>query len=388
MNPIRTPELHRGFRMVAILALAIAVLVVAACGAPQAEYGLSDVAMEPEPSVADRGREEAGAPAEPPSDDGALPASQTISPSMQPAERLRVYAGELELVVASVEDTRERIIALVEETGGYVERSETDFLILRVPADRFSESLEAIEALGNPRSRVVTTTDVTEEFRDLERRIDLATATRERLYRLLERSRDNDERLRILREIRRLTEEIETLQGQLESLDEAVRFSRISVYLVPRIQESVDQRTTIPFPWIAWLDPIERTTGPADDEIEADLPADYASFSEGRFVRAETPEGTQLRIGAVANDPAGDTSFWENALKIHLGKIYLTESEVAGDRFRGALFQSKSVQPFYYLVAVAVRDEEIVVAEVFFPDGEALTRRRSEVVRLLQEVRL
>ena len=48
--------------------------------------------------------------------------------------------------------------------------------------------------------------------------------------------------MKILREIRRLTEEIEQLKSSLDSLDRLIRYSRISVSLVPRIDETGELR--------------------------------------------------------------------------------------------------------------------------------------------------
>ena len=51
------------------------------------------------------------------------------------------------------------------------------------------------------------------------------------------------------------------------------------------------------------------------------------------------------------------------------------------------MFTSKDPRPFYYLVAVAVRGDEILVVEAFFPDGAARERRLAQVSRLLEEAK-
>lgn len=303
----------------------------------------------------------------------------------QARKRLRVYSAELELAVTSVEKSREELIRTAEEAGGYIESSALDYLVLRVPAESFEEILEAVEATGTILSRAVRTADVTEQFSDLERRIELSERTRERLYALLEKAEETAERVKILREIRRLTEEIERLRAQLESLDELIRFSRITVHLRARISRQSRSREAIPFGWIARLDPIGVTAGKASRGIDIRPPEDFAVFYEGKNWLAETAEGTRLKAGAGANEPRGDSEFWAEALFYHLGDYYRRADRISYGVFRGVLFESKDPDPFYYLIAVHVLDTEILVAEAFFPDRTALDRRREQVASMLKE---
>jgi hypothetical protein len=314
-----------------------------------------------------------------------VPAAVPEQPS---AERLRVYSAELELLVARVESARETVIGTAEEAGGYVESSAGEFITIRVPAERFDAVLEQIERVGEIRSRAVRTADVTEQYADLDRRIALAERTRERFYALLERTTDTEERVEVLREIRRLTERIERLRAQLESLDRQIDYSRITVRLVARIQDGGPGRADIPFPWIAALDPLERTTREPDSRPAVELPADYAVFDTGRLLRAETAEGVRIRIGAVENDPRGNTAFWQQALVFHLGDFYTVSEELEAGPLRGALFEAKGPRAYSYLVIVAARGAEIIVAEVFFPTADARDARLGEIREALSEVGL
>lgn len=313
---------------------------------------------------------------------------QAVAVPEQPPseERRRVYSAELELLVTGVEETRGRVIAAAEEAGGYVESSSGAYVVIRVPADAFETVLGRIEGYGTVRSRAVRTADVTEQYADLERRIELAERTRERFYTLLERSTDTEERVEILREIRRLTERIEVLRSQLESLDRQIAYSRITVMLTARIDEAAPARSTIPFPWIAALDPLERTTAAPASRPRVELPSDYAVFDTGRFVRAETAAGTRVRIGAVENEPRGDTAFWQQALVHHLADLYRIERRIEPGAFAGVLLEAKGAQGFSYLVLAAARGDEIIVAEAFFPDAAARDRRLDEIVGVLSEV--
>ncbi len=314
---------------------------------------------------------------------GALPGEPPAEPDAEesePSERLRVYSADLDLVVASVAESRDEIIGIVETAGGYVESSRADYLVVRVPAERFDPILEAIEETGEVRSRAVRTSDVTDQFFDLERRLRISEASRERLLQLLEQAEDPDERVAILRDIRRLTEEIEQLRSALGSLDQLIRFSRITIQLISRIQVSQIARQEIPFWWIAALSPLEFTTSAAGSDILITPDESFAVFDSGPWLFAEAADGTQFRAGAVTNEPFGDEEFWQSALIYHLGPFYRYAEPVESGEYRGVLLESKDTAPFYYLVLVHSRDDDLIVVEAFLPTSDAKDSRLNDIL--------
>lgn len=397
--------MKRERRVAALLALA-AILALAGCASTAYKVAAGAASRgagpaEDAPAPAARTADAPAAPAArgggaPPAPAGARPQEMasrqepaTAQPVAQgqPERRLRVYSGTLELVVPAPLETAQRIIALVQQSGGYVESSTADVLVVRVPAAQFETIFESLGRLGEIRSRSVESADVTDQYRDVSKRAEVSERTRARLYALLGKTSNADERVRILREIRRLTEEIEQLKATLAMLDQQVKLSRITVRLAARLAAGPADGRPVPFGWIARLDPLRGSTGGASSPIGLAAPEDFAVFSSERLLSAESAEGTRLRAGAAANEPDGDTAFWHKALLFHLGPRYREAEPVTAGPFRGALFTSKDAQPFFYLVAVAVRGREILVAEAFFPDRAAKERRLAQVSRLLGEGR-
>jgi hypothetical protein len=318
-------------------------------------------------------------------------ASETAQPAGEgggpaPAPRLRVFSATLELSVASVARAREEIMALVDEAGGYVESSQRGFLVVRVPASEFDVTLERISGTGEVLFRSTEMADVTGQVTDLERRLEIARTARERLFELLERTNDSDEQVSILREIRRLTEEIEQLAGRIESLGQLVEYSRITVSLVPRLAGDTMLLDSIPFPWIAALNPLSPTVGRSRRRLNGELPSDFARFSEGREIRAESADGIRVRVGARENTPDGDAVFWRDALVFHRSPLYAHAVPFEAGRFLGVSFTSRDAAPFVYWVLVAIRDNELVVAEIFFPTETSLEEHRERLVAWLEEV--
>lgn len=309
-------------------------------------------------------------------------------PAAVPQERLRIYSANLDLGVTSVERARDEIVGITQDSGGYVETSRDDYIVVRVPAESFGRVLTEIETVGTLRSRSVRTADVTDQFFDLERRLAIALAARDRLNALLERTNEPDEQVAILRDIRRLTEEIERLRASFESLAQHIAYSRITVQLTAMITQNTSSRRRIPFPWIARLDPLSQTTKDASFRVPVEVPESFALFEEGRFVQAEAADGTSLRIGAVPNEPHGDGQFWERALEYHLGPFYLRVKTIESGPFSGVLLESMDRQPYHYAVVVAVHREELVVAEIFYPSTATLEARSDEIEKMLREVEL
>lgn len=381
----------------ALLILAAAVSVMACrdgafAGAAEKEYYYEEEAGAPPPESAKR----SAAPTSSADEllaseispaggiEGAEGAAVTQEPQAQ--ERKRVYSGYAELLVDDIEKTKAEIQTLADSEGGYVEEAYRDTIVVRVPAGRFAALVEIILTYGEVLDSWEETVDVTEYFADLETRLRIARETRDRLYVLLERTQDPEERVRILREIRRLTEEIQGIELRFDHLKELIAFSRITVALRSRVDYYGTLERDIPFPWIENLHPLYPSIFDLDGAKGLkNLTGDFAVFEKEDYFRAENPAGVRVRMGTVKNDPAGDETFWRDALAYHLSPFYAgTEIPDAGtDEFEGVLFTSKDREPYYYLVGVYVDGRKVHVAEVFFPDRDAFDKNFEPILRVL-----
>jgi len=289
----------------------------------------------------------------------------------KPAERKRIYSGFCRLIVDEVEQAKADLTQFAEQGGGYVESAYENTIVLRVPAARFRELFEVILDKGELLYKSIETFDVSDYFRDQEMRLRTAELARERLYTLLERTDDVEERLEILREIKRLSEEIEGIRLRLESLERQISFSRITVELVPRLPVGEIRKEDIPFAWIASLEPVYGSLSRLRGRARLSLGENFAILEERRVFRAESSDGTRVRIGSTRNQPLGDEQFWQQALIHHLQPFYKQADPLEAGSLKGVLFTSKDRNPYAYLVAVLVNRGRLYVVEVFFPDIEA-----------------
>jgi len=352
-------------------------------GSGQAERQATPATEKPAAKQAEQARDEstAGAPA----------GSQTAAVFPAPAaaeRRVRIYSGWCQLTVDEPEQTKKQLEELARRSDGYVESAVDQTVTIRIPAERFREVFAAVLKLGDVVRKSIETYDVTATLTDQEARLRLAERARERLYLLLERTPDVKERLAILREIRRLTEDIERIRASLEVLKGQIALSRITVELIPRRPEGELRREGIPFPWIAALNPLYPSLRGRPPRLALSLGEEFAVFEKDKGFRAESPEGTRVRLGTTPNRPKGDAAFWQKALAFYLGPQYRKAESLEAGAFRAVLLTSKDSKPHTYLVAVAVQGKRLVVGEAFFPDQEAAGRRMDGVLAALRELKL
>jgi hypothetical protein len=159
--------------------------------------------------------------------------------------------------LVEVADSRaacEKLLSAIQTLGGYVggynetvdglgRRSVV--MQVRVPTERFDETLGELEPLGKVLQKQVTTQDVSEEYVDTDARARNLKATEERLLDHLTRSGKLDDILRIEQEVTRVREQIERLEGRLRFLNDRIQYSTIGITLseAPKAEPIVPAQT-------------------------------------------------------------------------------------------------------------------------------------------------
>jgi hypothetical protein len=165
-----------------------------------------------------------------------------------------VYLIKNATVTLEVDDARTASTALIgslQSTGAYVSNlneyadalgRRTITLQVRVPAEKFDQSMSGLETLGRVLNKQVTTEDVTEEYVDTESRTRNLKKTEERLIDHLNRAAQLEDILRVENELTRVREQIERMEGRLRFLKNRVSFSTIGV----TIQETAKAEPFVP----------------------------------------------------------------------------------------------------------------------------------------------
>jgi len=91
---------------------------------------------------------------------------------------------------------------------------------------------------------------VTEQFLDMQTRLKTKRAMQERLQQLLAQAKNVEEALAVERELARITEEIESMEGRLKVWRELVAFSTITVVFQAQPTDKINSTVRLPFPWL------------------------------------------------------------------------------------------------------------------------------------------
>lgn len=140
-------------------------------------------------------------------------------------------------------DSYPEALNAVEETavryGGYVSDSavqqyddrEVGHVTVRVPEGSFEEAVKDIENVGDLKEENLTLEDVTEQYIDLNARLDNLKHQEQRYLEILDMATTVEDVLKVETQLERIRGEIESLQGTLNYLENEIQYSVIHVQL-------------------------------------------------------------------------------------------------------------------------------------------------------------
>jgi hypothetical protein len=161
--------------------------------------------------------------------------------AFDPASRLIVRTGQASIEVDSLNPSMAELRRIVQRVGGFVAdasiqsgrnqiRSAT--LQVKIPSDRFDDLTAGLEPLGRLQFVNVGAQDVSEEFVDLTARVENGHRLEDRLVELLRtRTGKLQDVLTVERELARIREEIERMEGRLRFLKTSAQLSTLSISL-------------------------------------------------------------------------------------------------------------------------------------------------------------
>ena len=222
--------------------IGLVVLLLMACDGwkPRSE-GKDQLADQPAQAISlGKGSRPASAEEVPASAPGPDPWFRTSSP-FDLSSRLIIRTGQASIEVDSLEPSMAALRRLVQRAGGFVadasvqsgrKQLRTASLELKVPASRFDELIEGLEPVGRLQFVNVGADDVSEEYVDLSARVANGRRLEDRLVELLRtRTGKLQDVLTVERELARVREDIERMEGRLRFLKEGAQLSTLAVSL-------------------------------------------------------------------------------------------------------------------------------------------------------------
>lgn len=166
--------------------------------------------------------------------------------------RLLVYNGQIKVEVSKPGESIEQFLAMVVEWGGYLQSQVDTTVTVRIPAMRFDAAFALLRESGRVLREQRRADDVTEEFTDLGIRIDNARKSRDRLLEVLQKAEKVEDVLAVEKELRRLTEEIERMEGRRKYLGDQVAMATMQADFQGLVEAPKAQHRRRPsrFHWI------------------------------------------------------------------------------------------------------------------------------------------
>ena len=329
---------------------------------------------------------EAAAPA------SAFLAAQTANSTSPQQARKRIFSGGCTVRVhtASFAAGILEVSNIARKYNGWVDSSSDNQITIRIPVENFRKAFDEILSSNDVVDKFEEANDVTDQYSDIVSRLAVLQNARQRLEYLLASETDTERKVPILREIRRIDDQIERMRTTLEHLERAIAYSTITVTFVSHTHGRMSGNIGTVFRWVDSLDPFSVTVPNIFRKITVPLSDGFAVLRHRRirYFHAETSDGTILRIGTLRNDPEGDSSFWRRAIIHTIGGRFSEYTEGEAGNVKYVLLEPKGTAEYKYLVGTLIKRKLIYVIEVYFPDSNSYEKWMESISESLEELQI
>jgi hypothetical protein len=173
--------------------------------------------------------------------------SSAETPTPEAANRKLIRNANVELEVVSFNDSVQKITAFANEERGYVATTNSQKqangklrgqVIVKVLPENLDRFLQKIRALGELKNQTLGTEDVTKAYFDTDARLQNARVMEQRLIDMLKTKTGKvSDLLQVEKELGRVREDIEKMQGELKYWDSQVQFATVTISLAEKDME-------------------------------------------------------------------------------------------------------------------------------------------------------
>ena len=177
----------------------------------------------------------------------AADASSAETPAAEVANRKLIRNANLELEIVSFEDAVQKITAFANEERSYVATINSQKqangklrgqVIVKVLPENLDRFLQKIRGLGELKNQTLGTEDVTKAYFDTDARLKNARVMEQRLIEMLKMKTGKvSDLLQVEKELGRVREDIEKMQGELKYWDSQVQFATVTISLAEKDME-------------------------------------------------------------------------------------------------------------------------------------------------------
>jgi len=170
---------------------------------------------------------------------------ETPAPGLSNRKLIRNATVDLEIV--NFDNAVQKISAFANEEHGYVATTDSDKqangklrgqVVVKVQPENLDRFLQKIRSLGELKNQTLGTEDVTKAYFDTDARLKNAHVMEQRLIEMLKTKTGKvSDLLQVEKELGRVREEIEKMQGELKYWDSQVQFATVTISLAEKDME-------------------------------------------------------------------------------------------------------------------------------------------------------
>src|SRR5207237_10417037 len=160
------------------------------------------------------------------------------------ANRKLIRNARVDLEVRSFDEAVQQIAGFANEAHGYIATSNSDKqengklrgeVVVKVLPENLDDFLEKLRGVGDLKNQTSGTDDVTKQYFDADARLKNAQAMEQRLLEVLKRKSDDiNDLLAVEKELGRVREQIEQMQGELKFMDTQAQFATVTIALAEK----------------------------------------------------------------------------------------------------------------------------------------------------------
>jgi Domain of unknown function (DUF4349)/Putative zinc-finger len=169
------------------------------------------------------------------------------APASVLANRKLIRNAQVDLEIVSFDDAVQKITTFANEDRGYVATTSSEKqangklkgeIVVKVVPENLDRFLQKIRGLGELKNQTLGTEDVTKAYFDTDSRLKNARVMEQRLIDMLKKKSDDiNDLLQVEKELGRVRQEIEQMQGELKFWDSQVQFATVTISLAEKNME-------------------------------------------------------------------------------------------------------------------------------------------------------
>jgi Domain of unknown function (DUF4349) len=169
------------------------------------------------------------------------------SPAPESANRKLIRNATVELEIVSFDNAVQKITAFANEEHGYIATTDSEKqangklrgqVVVKVLPENLDRFLQKIRSVGELKNQTLGTEDVTKSYFDTDARLKNARVMEQRLIEMLKTKTGKvSDLLQVEKELGRVREEIEKMQGELKYWDSQVQFATVRIALAEKDME-------------------------------------------------------------------------------------------------------------------------------------------------------